>query len=270
MHRWHPAKPSVLHVRNFTVPGGVEFDVAAPPDSGSIEDRVAGFVADGITSNAEKWVAPPSKLANRAAIPANGLLVEGKFTRVRQGSRGLRLVVGFGAGRSRMDTTVRVYNLEKSAEDPWLIFKTSGGSNVEPGLVGAVVPGPLTVPAMAAMAGGVASTVVSRGMTGVSNDGRRTGKVIAAAVHDYLVKHGVVERKARVKRGGKVSTPAGELAVPGRCRSLRTWRRAAPHRRFRALRGRGWNGPGAIDHVEHRRQVAKATKRPEKWCSQSP
>lgn len=208
-------KPSVLHVRNFTVPRGVEFDVAAPPDSGSIENRVAGFVADGITSNAGKWVAPPSKLASHAAIPANGLLVEGKFTRVRQGSRGLRLVVGFGAGRSRMDTTVRVYNLEKSAEDPWLIFKTSGGSNVEPGLVGAVVPGPLTVPAMAAMAGGVASTVVGRGMTGVSNDGRRTGKVIAAALHDYLVKHGLVERKTRVKRGGKVSTPAGELAVPG-------------------------------------------------------
>lgn len=209
------APPSVLHVRNFKVPRGVEFDVAAPRDSGSPEDRVAGFVADGISSNAGKWVASPSKLSDGDALPSSGLLVDGKFTRVRQGSRALRLILGFGAGRSRMDTTVRVYNLEKSADDPWLIFKTSGGSNVEPGLVGAVVPGPLTLPTMAAMAGGVASTVVGRGMKGVSQDGRRTGKVIAAAVHDYLVKHGLVERKTRVKRGGKVSTPAGELVVPG-------------------------------------------------------
>lgn len=209
------ATPTVLYVRNFKVPRGVEFDVAAPADRGSPEDRVAGFVADGISTYAKKWVAPPVKLAEGEPIPPAGLLVDGKFTRVRQGSRALRFVFGFGAGRSRMDTTVRVYNLEKSAGDPWLIFKTSGGSNVEPGLVGAVVPGPLTLPAMAAMAGGVASTV-TRGAKGVSHDGRRTGKVIAAAVHDYLAKHELVKRKTRVKRSGKVVTPAGELVLPGR------------------------------------------------------
>jgi hypothetical protein len=142
------------------------------------------------------------------------LLVDGEITRAVQGSRTLRFILGFGAGRSQIDTTVRVYNLDKSAAKPWLEFNTKGRSSAEPGLVAAAVPGPMTIPALAAMAGGVASSV-SRGLMGLTSDGKRSGRTIAAAVHDQLVKEGLTKRRARVKRSGKIVTPAGELPVPG-------------------------------------------------------
>jgi hypothetical protein len=205
--------PSVLYLRPFTQRAGAEFDVSAPQGGPKAEQRLAESVSVGIMSRSEKWIAPTTVLRGVDSAPTEGLLLDGEMTRARQGSRALRLILGFGAGRSRMETAVRVYNLEKSATKPWLVFKTTGGSNVEPGLLAAVVPGPLTLPAMAAMAGGVASTM-SRGLMGISNDGKRSGRAIAAAVHDNLVKERLTKRRARVKRSGQIVTPAGEVSVP--------------------------------------------------------
>jgi hypothetical protein len=206
-------KPTLLYLRPFTRAPGADFDVTAPADGPSADQRIAESITTGVMSRSEKWVAPTTVLRRGDPAPAGGLLIDGEVTRARQGSRALRLILGFGAGRSRLDTSVRVYNLDKSATKPWLVFRTTGGSNVEPGLVAAVVPGPMTLPAVAAMAGGVASTM-SRGLMGISNDGKRSGRAIAAAVHDQLVQEELVKRRARVKRSGKIVTPAGEVPVP--------------------------------------------------------
>ena len=210
--------PPALYVRLFEVPAGTPFAVTSPNEEEDPRERVARIIADGMATRADRWVAPIRLLAAGEPLPARGLLIDGKILRADQGSRALRLGIGFGLGRSYMDTSVRVFNLEKSSDKPWLTFKTTGGSNMEPGLIGAVVTAPISapvvvVPVVASVAGGAVSTA-SRGFKGVTQDGKRTGRAIVATIHDGLVTRGLAERKAYPKRGGRMATPLGEVDLP--------------------------------------------------------
>jgi hypothetical protein len=207
-------RPEVLSVRPFEVRRGVEFDAAASTADEDVEAKIGSLVADGIMSKAGEWVAPGRLLQPGAPTPSEGLLVRGKILRVRQGSRALRMAVGLGAGRTRLETSVRVFNLAASKTEPWLSFETTGGSNMEPGIAGALVPSPLTIP----IAVSVASSAVTAGAVGakgVTQDALRTGRVIAAAMHDKLVARGLTERVTGVKRAGRFATPVGEVSLPG-------------------------------------------------------
>jgi hypothetical protein len=210
--------PPAVYVRLFAVPSGAQFNVTTPVEGEDPRERVGRIIADGMFTRAERWVAPARVLAEGESPPSAGLLVEGKILRADQGSRALRLGIGFGLGRTHLDTAVRVINLDRSPDQPWLVFKTTGGSNAEPGLVGALVTAPLSapvvaVPLIASVAGGAASTA-SRGFKGVTQDGKRTGRAIMAAVHDRLAGRELVPRKAYPKRGGRLATPLGEVGLP--------------------------------------------------------
>lgn len=207
------ARPEVLYVRPFEVRRGAEFDAAAPVSGEDPRKNIAELVTEGILSRAEAWVAPGQLLAADAPAPSSGLLVRGNILRTQQGSRALRVGIGFGLGRTRLETSVRVFNLAKSKTEPWLAFETTGGSNMEPGVLGALVPSPVQIPVAVSVVGG-AVTAGSLGIKGVSQDASRTGRVIAAAVHDKLVKRRLVERVTKVKRAGRLATPVGEVPVP--------------------------------------------------------
>ena len=203
------SRPKVVWVRPFAVPPGAEFDVAGDGDP---KARVGQLVAEGILSKSDKWLAPGRLLEPGAPVPPGGLLIEGKILRARQGSRALRIGLGFGAGRSMLETKVKVFYLDYSPTEPWLAFETSGGSNAEPGLAGMLVPSPVAIPVAVTALGGAVTAGAITGK-GVTEDARRTGRMIAAAVHERLAAHGVVRKKASAKRPGKVLTPAGELKV---------------------------------------------------------
>ena len=175
--------------------------------------RVGRLIAEGVISRADEWIAPGQILESGAPVPKSGLLVEGKVLRTRQGSRALRLGIGFGAGRTKLETSVRVYNLEASSKKPWLNFETTGGSNMEPGLVGLLAPSPMAIPVAASLLGG-AATAGAIGGKGVSQDATRTGRTIAAAIHDRLVERTALKRQTRLKRAGQLSTPLGDVPVP--------------------------------------------------------
>ena len=212
------APPPAVYWRLFDLPAGAEFDVSSPNEGEDPRRRVGQLVADGFFTRSDRWIAPARVLADGEKVPRTGLLVDGRLLRTNQGSRALRLGIGFGLGRTHMDTSVRVFNLAKSAEKPWLTFKTTGGSNMEPGLVAALVTAPISapvvaIPAAASVASGAVSTA-SRGFKGVTQDGKRTGRAIAAAIHDRLVGRALVERKAYPKRGGRLATPVGEVDLP--------------------------------------------------------
>lgn len=207
--------PTALWVRPFAVPRDAEFDAARSTvkHEEDPQTRVGRLIAEGVLSKAEAWIAPGQILEPGAAAPKSGLLVEGKVLRTRQGSRALRLGIGFGAGRTQLETTVRVYNLGASAKKPWLNFETTGGSNMEPGLIGLLAPTPLAIPVAASLVGG-AATAGAVGGKGVSQDATRTGRTIAAAIHDRLVERAGIKRKTRLKRAGQLSTPLGDVPVP--------------------------------------------------------
>ena len=207
-------RPQVLLVRPFEVRRGVEFDAAAAAADEDVPAKVGSLVAEGIMSKAGDWVAPGRLLQPGAPAPSEGLLVRGKILRVRQGSRALRMAIGLGAGRTRLETSVRVFNLAASKTEPWLSFETTGGSNMEPGIAGALVPSPLTIPIALSVASG-AVTAGAVGAKGVTQDALRTGRVIAAVIHDKLVAKGLTKRVTGVKRAGRFATPVGELSLSG-------------------------------------------------------
>ena len=101
-----------------------------------------------------------------------------------------------------METTAQVYDLStRSRQQPLFTFSTTGGSNAEPGLITSVGPlAPTTVPVLViSMAG--------KRMHGVSEDAKRTARVIAAYVSEQLAARGYLPAD---KRAGKAKRP-GEL-----------------------------------------------------------
>ncbi|MDX6767016.1 MAG: DUF4410 domain-containing protein [Candidatus Methylacidiphilales bacterium] len=93
-------------------------------------------------------------------LPTSGMLISGEFTRVNQGSRALRMGVGFGAGGTKVETIVRIYDLSFSSTSPVATFKTTGGSNAQPGW----------------LAGGWVATGLNA--TGLESDWERTSREI--------------------------------------------------------------------------------------------
>jgi hypothetical protein len=129
-------------------------------------------------------------------------LITGQFNRVNQGSRGLRMALGLGAGGTKMETTVQVYDLStRSRHQPLFTFSTTGGSNADPGIITSVGPlAPATLPE-------AVISVAGKGGHGVSEDAKRTARVIAAYVSEQLAARGYLPAG---KKAGKAKRP-GEL-----------------------------------------------------------
>jgi len=119
----------------------------------------------------------------------NAWLVRGEFTTVNQGSRLLRSAIGFGAGRTMVETRVQVYDLATSSITPFLTFATTGGSGAEPGAILAFTTDPLEI----AIGG------VSGAAHGLSEDTKRTAREITAEFSDYMYKRGWISEETWIK-----------------------------------------------------------------------
>jgi len=129
-------------------------------------------------------------------------LVGGSFDRVNQGSRLLRALVGLGAGGTKVETTVAVSSLSQKPPREFLTFKTSGGSNTEPGPGALILPtDPLDV---------VLPIVWASSMTGLTKDTSRTAKEITATLSEYLTQKGLPTQNPKLKpkrmRGKKANS----------------------------------------------------------------
>ena len=84
-----------------------------------------------------RHVSPAQAVASTAPLPrGNYWLIAGRFDGVNQGSRLLRSVVGFGAGGTKLDMSMVVYDLSQRRPRPFLLIETTGGSNAMPGAIG--------------------------------------------------------------------------------------------------------------------------------------
>jgi hypothetical protein len=134
-------------------------------------------------------------LSNRlvAAAPApkhpwdrreNGWVVTGEFVKVNQGSRFLRTAIGFGAGGTKVEAKVAVYDLSAADHRPFLVFSTTGGSNAEPGAVTSFATDPLDLAVQIALSG------VSGFSHGLTEDTKRTAREVTAELSDYMYRSG--------------------------------------------------------------------------------
>ena len=79
-------------------------------------------------------IATPAKKAD-GSLKKHVWFVRGEFKTVCQGSRLLRSAIGFGAGGTKIETHVEVYDLASNSATPFLTFSTTGGSGAEPGAI---------------------------------------------------------------------------------------------------------------------------------------
>lgn len=133
-----------------------------------------------------RYVSPAQAVASTAPLPrGNFWLVAGRFDRINQGSRLLRSVFGFGAGGTRLDMSVVVYDLSKAAPRPILLIETTGGSNATPGAIGTAtyfMTGPTALFSLGNLFEGT--------RTGLTFDTIRTTREIAASLSEFLSERG--------------------------------------------------------------------------------
>ncbi len=132
--------------------------------------------------------AVPGRKSDRARRQ-NAWLVRGEFVTVQQGSRLLRSAIGFGAGGTKVETRVQVYDLAQNPDVPFLTFSTTGGSGSEPGAILAFTTDPLQI----AIGG------VSGAAHGLSEDTKRTAREITAEFSDYMYKRGWISEEQWIK-----------------------------------------------------------------------
>lgn len=156
-------------------------------------DLKAGMTSE-LLEQISKHVAPSRVTNAMNNIPhGNYWLIKGEFLRVNQGSRLLRSTIGLGAGGTKMETLVTVYNLDGEFPKEFLRFQTTGGSNISQGIGGI-----LTLPFSGPMALTSLFNAIDGLRSGVTFDTKRTAHEIAATLSDYLHKNRIPTDKPSI------------------------------------------------------------------------
>ena len=190
-----PAKiyvsPLVAPPENFRVGRG-EKDLDA-----FIKEEQKNFTT-ALVAQLSKHIAPAEALPEGKSVPrGNFWLITGTYDRVNQGSRALRIGIGFGAGGTKLETRVLCSDLTGRKPAPFLSMLTTGGSGLAPGAWAAFTPaGAFYIPGAVANAGGAS-------LGGLSVDRARTAREITAALSEYCFANGLIAER-RTRRPKKV------------------------------------------------------------------
>ena len=172
--------PSRIYVQEFV----------APLDNFRVDRNqkdLAAFIkgerramAEALMEQLSKHIAPAEILEEGKPIPSgNYWLVRGSYDRVNQGSRLLRIGIGFGAGGTKLETRVQITNLSGNEPETFLSMLSTGGSGLAPGAWAAFTPaGVFFIPGAVANAGGAS-------LGGLSVDRKRTAREITATLSEY-------------------------------------------------------------------------------------
>jgi len=192
--------PGYTPVKIFVQPFGFQEGTVRVDRSGEELEKFERDLQAGMSKNLverlRKYVTKAEELPAINGVPrGNYWLVTGQFTRVNQGSRFLRSAFGFGAGGTKMDTTVTVADLSEGTVRPFVMLRTTGGSNAMPGAIMGVITWPMI------LSGGQGL------VAGVDGDGRRTSREIVAGLVSYMRDHDLTVAKdaPNPKRKGKPS-----------------------------------------------------------------
>jgi hypothetical protein len=114
----------------------------------------ANALADEMVKKISALGLPAVRLQQGAPLPADSLVVDGRFIDVNEGNRLQRTVIGLGLGQATMDTEIQVYGPSSSGYRLLVEFKTHADSGAMPGAA-------ITGPAGAAAAGGLTAGVAA-------------------------------------------------------------------------------------------------------------
>jgi len=184
-----PQMPLKIYVADFDIANGnFKVDREGTELTEFKENLRAMMQTASVTDLSHRLVPALPTTKEQGFQPENAWLIRGEFTKVNQGSRLLRGAIGFGAGGTKMETNIYVYDLNQSTNTPFLTFSTTGGSNAEPGAVTGAATDPvvLAIGVVASGAGGVAH--------GLTEDTARTAREITAELSDYMYRSGWISK----------------------------------------------------------------------------
>ena len=183
--------PEIIYVAGFD-PTPAEFKVdRSGTELAEFKQNLQLMLKTGIAADLTDKLVPAAAVGKgKQSGLSNAWLVRGQFTDVEQGSRALRSVFGFSAGETKLETKVEVYDLLHGDGTPFLTFSTTGGSGAEPG---ALAGGITTDPLQLAIGG------VSGAAHGLSEDTKRTARMITAQLSDYLYRRGWITEDQWIK-----------------------------------------------------------------------
>jgi hypothetical protein len=182
-------KPAVFYVADFETDDAAWNVTSRSKSEPQFQRDAQNLLAEALVANLNSYLGPAQRVGRSSDVPAGGWLVTGRFIRVSEGNPGLRIVVGLGAGGSKMETETLVYSQPRS---PFLRFGTSGGSNAMPGMI--ISSGPV----------GAVSNVVQQVNRGVRDDAKRTARMITGSIGEYMAERGWIDNaRLKAKRDGQ-------------------------------------------------------------------
>jgi len=177
------ALPQRIYIQEFSFPTS-DFNVGREDEAleKMIQSEKHAFSIE-LSKQIANRVAPCTVMQKNKPLPkGNFWLVRGNYLQVYQGSRALRILIGFGAGKTTMTTDAVFLSLAAAKPSPFLSLKTSGGSGLSPGVVGAINPaGALSLFSVF----GAFGNAVGGSLGGLSSDRNRTAREMAAALSEY-------------------------------------------------------------------------------------
>ncbi len=152
-------------------------------------------------------------------LPREGWLITGRVTRLFEGDRALRAVIGLGAGETHLQAQVFFYDLstvEGGRIQPFYRFRLDGGSGNMPGLLpslGVTTYTPINLTLIELPDGISYAGQTLRLLPDVQKDLKRGGRMINGAFQDYLVTRGFLDPGQQLTHPKRVGEPAGGLLV---------------------------------------------------------
>ncbi|MEM9446012.1 MAG: DUF4410 domain-containing protein [Verrucomicrobiota bacterium] len=98
--------------------------VSVAEESASSQKQVQADLAQAIESRLDDIV--PTQIVNSKPSSSSGLWITGEFIRVKPDDVADLLIIGLGAGGTKIETKVQVYDLGYSKSKSLYVFKTTG------------------------------------------------------------------------------------------------------------------------------------------------
>ncbi|MDD5199559.1 MAG: DUF4410 domain-containing protein [Terrimicrobiaceae bacterium] len=179
--------PQEIYVQEFDAPRRVFRVDRGARNLNQFRRNVARQLALATAERVNKRLVRAVALPRAAAFQRErAWLVTGRFVRVNQGSRALRTAFGFGLGGTKVETEVAVYDLSGPQPRPFLHFRTTGGSNAQPGVIVGLVNPNFYLMSL--------DTLAHLG-PGLSFDVIRTSREVVAVLSEYMAQEGFIPRK---------------------------------------------------------------------------
>jgi hypothetical protein len=149
--------------------------------------QVQDAVASSLIENIRKMGLPVTRGTPEPQLASGDLLIQGQIVAINEGNRTRRLILGFGAGQSRVDADVQVYyGQDETPPEMIQSYDAEANSGHKPGLgVGA---------ASAGETGSIGPGVVSGALglhsekQGVAGEGERLGNRVAYNLGEFFVR----------------------------------------------------------------------------------